>query len=256
MKLTALSALIATTASLSAFSGSVTSKLVKDLKFTPTEDSELQEFRVTVENYKVNFTEGGSSHGSKMIASFKTKDKRELDAFAVVQYIKGCKYEMIGRGERTEVNRSVARDFFDEVIPFLHKDWVIDSVDLDPIYNSTNEMRHAYYRWNSVMDSQAEETERFYFQEAPSNNRLYVRDMPGTSSVTEYPEMDAYFATNTSLKFKTCIFKTEDVPSRVSSPEVDLTDRAIKCFEWDSSFIYNAQTKRFESSDEIHPLCQ
>lgn len=238
-----------------AHAGTVTSKIVQDRKYSPLDNSALSEFRVKVSEYKVTFTNGEISYGSKMIASYKTKDIRDLEDYVVVQYIKGCKYESvkINGNERNEY--TVSREFFGDVVPFIHKEWVVDSVDEDPVYNSTNESRHALYRWNSVMDSEAKETERYYFQAPPENNRLYVRDMPGTSFMTKYPQYNAIFATNTSLKFKTCLFRTENVPMTVSSPSEDLTDKAIKCYDWSSSFVYNSEKKKFESPKEIVPAC-
>lgn len=212
--------------------------------------SSLKEFKVTTNKYKVIFSEDESpSFGTTMYAEYTTKEVDQLDQYAVVQYIKGCIFDskVLADGTLQKTN-FVSRQFFGDVVRFMHKDWVIDSFDVDPIYNSTKKHRHGAYRWNEVQGSYAKATEQWYVNQEPDNPTLYVKDMPSGA----FTSGDS--AKNVSLQFEVCLIKTKDIPA-VGTPSLELRDKAIKCFDWDSSFIYNHQKQTYESKPTIDPFC-
>ena len=234
--------------SLSSFAGSVERFNHKTQKANFLGDM-LREFKVHTYDYKSIFSAKDYSLGSVMYAQFKTKDIEDLKNYVVVQYIKGCRYDS-KQEEDGSITKTLgyAREFFGDIVKFKHTDFVIDSLDTDPVYSSAPYDRHYSYRWN-LKDSFNYKTERYVRDQKPQSPKMYVRDMPGTA--IEYTDS----AVNTSFKFKTCVFKTKDVPVEVSDPSVDLTGKAIKCFDWSTSFIFNHKLGKFESKDEIDPFC-
>jgi hypothetical protein len=224
-------------------------------KFTPkTNQGDLVEFKVTTNKYKVFFTddpdEDSPSHGSTMYAEYTTKEIDQLQDYAVVQYIKGCVFDSEKQADGSiKKTNHISREFFGDVVPFMHKKLVIDSVDVDPIYNSMENHRHGAYRWNEVQGSYAKATEHYFLNQEPDNPTLYVRDMPSSAFTSGYGG-----AKNVSLQFEACLIKTSDVP-KVGTPELDLRGKALKCFKWDSSFIYNHSTEKYESKKTIDPYC-
>ncbi len=252
MKIILLATALVSTFSLA---GSVTSKLVKTESFKPTDSEKLKKFKIKVSDYKVILSDGKFNLGTKMHAIYETTSPEYLREYVIVQYIKGCRFQYLEKDGQGHIAEGIVREFFDEIVPFKHTNWVIDSVDMDPVYNSHEQDRHGLYRWNTVKDSTHHSTENYFYEATPPHNQLYIRDMPSTAFYEHYPELNGFYSSNTSLKFKTCILKTEDVPTMVESPGTDLSQKAIKCFEWDSSFIFNPKTREYEKHEEIHPVC-
>lgn len=224
-------------------------KIFKNTNCEATESCGLTEFKVHTYNYEAIFPDG-SSHGTSAFMSYKTQKVDQLENFAIVQKIKGCQFQSRLTPEGVVAkNFSLAREFFNEVITYNHPEWVIDSVDLDPMYNNwTPDRRHAAYRWNKVAGSYDKATEMKFGPTFPTRPELYVSDLPGT----------AFFmggvAKNISLKFEVCIHKTSDVPT-TARPDSEIA-APIACHTWASSFIYNHKTNKFESKAEIDEFCK
>lgn len=206
----------------------------------------LQEFKLQTVDYRVDFTQGGTSFGTDAHISYKTRKVSDLEDYAVVQFIRGCKFSSM-RTADNKINKFImARDYFGKMSAFKHPQWSIDSIDTDPMYNNGPEKkRHAYYRWKKGAD------QVYYFQEKPSTPELYTTDLPGTASMTNPDDI----ATNISLQFKVCLYRTEDVPLQAGPQQIDFA-RPLKCFDWASSYIYNHDLNKFESKKEIDPFCQ
>lgn len=184
-----------------------------------------------------------------MYASFKTDKVENLKKYGVVQLIKGCHFESKVENGVVVKRFSRAREFFGEIIKYKHPEWVIDSIDLDPVYASYNDHRHWSYRWNEVFDSIAQESSRLFRDSKPTHPILYVSDYPGTAF-----EFAPNEAMNISLKFKTCLYNLDDVPTNAKPSEYNL-DKAIACHDWDSSFIFNHNSQKYEKKTEIDPFC-
>lgn len=206
----------------------------------------LKEFKVTTTEFKVTSSKF-TSMGTDLKMSYKTSKISELEDFAIVQFIKGCKFNSHKIADGS-IQRyfGIVRDFFGEKVKFDHKEWVIDSIDTDPMYNNgVANKRHQYYRF--IKNGK----EAYYFQEQPTTPEFYVTDLPGTVSTLDDPRD---IASNISLKFKSCIYKTSDIPLEVAPNELDFA-KPIRCFEWGSSHIYNHKLNKYERKSEIDPFC-
>ena len=234
-----------------AYAGSVDDYDFRTQIFKPQDpNSSLVEFKVRTNSYKVLFTDDPNpSYGTTMYAEYSTKDLDQVQDYAVVQYIKGCMFE-----SKMEVDGSLSkrtamiREFFNKKVKFEHPQWVIDSVDVDPVYNSYPNFRHGAYRWNEVAGSYAKATEHYFLNQEPDTPRLYVRDLP--SGAFE----KGGSAKNVSLQFETCLIETSKVPL-IATPSLDLRSEALACFSWNSSFVYNFQTKQYDSPKNLDPYC-
>ncbi len=216
-----------------------------------SDSCDLKSFRVRVEDSKVVSSSFGTNYTTGSFTEYQTSNVDTLTKYAVVQFIKGCQFYSTPDGRKFG---GISREFFNEIVPFKHPQWVIDSVDRDPIYNSATEFgdnRHAYYRWNEVLGSFKKETEHYFVQQTPVRPILYVLDRPGTAFYDDHEYKDAK---NISLQFKTCIYKTADVPKETTPDDLNFA-KAIKCFDWKSSFVFNHKKKVYESPNKIDEYC-
>ena len=204
----------------------------------------LNEFYLIVSDYKLSGNNIGVHWGTKMIAGYKTNSSQELEKFAIVNFIKGSQYQtklVRGKVIREDV---YARQSFDKIINFNHDKWMIDSVDRDPMYWSSpeNVSRHYTYKWNKVKDSHLKESSSIFGKLKPSSNvtNLYITDRPGTA----FYEVGSG-AKNIDLEFETCIYYAKDIPIETTPEEMDFAS-PLKCITWDSLFIYNFKTNRYE----------
>ena len=223
-------------------------KTFKNKNCLATNTCDLKEFNLNSYDYKVNFKHQSPSYGSNLYSSYKTEKIEDLQNYVIVQYIKGCQYHSFVEDGKVKYGFNILREFFGGFAKFVHKEWVVDSIDDDPVYNSTERGRHFAYKWNTVPDSYDKKTQKYYGVERPTTPRLYISDLPSTAFAGKYE------AKNISLKFKTCIYKNQDVPS-VVSPTTNI-DNAIKCYTWQSSFIYDHQKKSYYSSNKISKACE
>ncbi len=206
-------------------------------------------------HYKVDFSQGEYNLGTRLISKYKTKNLSSLKDYAFVQYIKGCQFnsrmvEDENGVPHEERNRTIDINSFGELIPYHFPEWTVDSVDVDPVYNSgdTKEERHNPYRWNKVIGSTDYSTELFYGEATPTNNELYVIDRPGTA-------FTQYDTTNISLQYKICLYKADEIPLVVTKDQ-GFFPNPIFCYDWNSSFIYDFKTMKFNSPSEIDPYCK
>lgn len=94
----------------------------------------------------------------------------------------------------------------------------------------------------------SQNTEKLYGEQKPKLPQLYIVDHPGSAFYINNR------AKNISLQFRTCIYRTKDVPKNVSYNNAKFA-KPIHCFEWRSSFVYNHYTEQFESPSYIVPAC-
>jgi|SRR3990172_12956336 len=209
----------------------------------------LMRFSLKIDDYQIMIG-GTPSYGTRLIAEYETDQELFLEEYAIVQFIRGCIFESLRKADGSILNvQNVWRWQFDDAVPFSFVDWVIDSVDKDPVYNSGGKVRHGFYRWNEIPGSYKTSTEHF-FQNQPKPKRpaLYVIDHPGTAFVTDGE------ARNVSLKFKTCVYKAADIPVSTTQQNINFAS-PIACFPWQSSFIYNHDTQAHEGKNAIDPFC-
>ncbi len=232
----------------------------KEQKFSPAACAErdicdLVGARLVEENYKVTLPEG-VSYGTRAFAEFETTDVAKLEKYAYVNFIRGCQFDSVKMRDGKVIKQlNHARDEFFGVegVAFHHPQWVIDSTDVDPMYNSIHEpgmSRHAAYRWNSVKGSFNQKTEAYFGNAAPARPVLYVSDRPGTAFLSDtLPK-----AKNISLEFKMCLYKASEIPLVAKADDLSFAE-PIHCFPWRSSLVYDWQAGKFTNPAAVDPVC-
>lgn len=218
----------------------------------------LLRFSVRRHDYKVNFDEYTTpTFGTTAYFEYFTKSPAMLEEFALVNFIRGCQFYSRPRKDpqKDGVERiySIANESFGQFVTYRFPEWRIDSIDTNPIYNNTPAewgegiaTQHGPYRWNRIKGSFDKRTEVRLIEESPQENRLYVSDRPDVAFVSD----DGSEAKNISVEFRTCIYRTRDIP-RVTTPDnVDFA-APIACHEWRSSYIYDFEKKEFTHPESI-----
>jgi hypothetical protein len=192
--------------------------------------------------------------GTKVIASYDTQSVRNLENYAFVLKVKGCTFGSQKNADGTITkwaNRAV--DSFGESVLYHFKDQVLFSPDKDPLFNSSPNYpnpRHFLYRWNTVTGSFSSLTEKLFGVETPTTPRLYVTQLPEGAYRSEWGD-----ASNLSMKWQTCLYRTKDIPLSTTRDDVNFAT-PIHCIAWDNSWIYNHQTNQYSSPTEIDPFCE
>jgi hypothetical protein len=204
----------------------------------------LKRFTVTKSVEEVWFSDDPNhpTYGSGVTMEYETDSVATLERFAVVQFVKGCVFYSSKNG-RGKITRTVIDTVtsFGEQVPFCFPDWVIDSQDTDPAYNSDPEQgRFHLLRWNKP-GSYDQRTQKFYGTEKPKSPVVYITDYPAGAFV------GITAVKNTALAFKSCIYKAVDVPSDTRRHNTVFAD-AIACFEWQSIYIYDFDRGVFQTS--------
>ena len=137
---------------------------------------------------------------------------------------------------------------FGAEVPFCFHDWVIDSQDTDPAYNSDPELGRFYLlRWNKA-GSYEQRTQKFYGREKPNRPVVYLADYPAGAFVT------ATGVRNVALAFRTCIYRAADVPLSTERTNVDFA-KPIHCLQWDNIYIYDFAAQAFHATwPDLSPL--
>ena len=229
---------------LSAHSGTVVLK--RDVKsFKPTNGS-LKEFSLFTETKKTML--GGSpSYSTDLRMVLKTQDVADIQDYAVIQYIRGCQYRSTPEGKKYF---SVSRDYFNGTVIFKHPVWMIDSESFDPIYTSWKGDRFALFRWNANPASFNVENATYLSIKPTPHPIVFATDLPGSSSA------DAVEAKNSSLEFKTCVFKYSDVPPSTTADGLGIdVSKALSCLTWESKFTYDFNKKDFVIGGALDPFC-
>ncbi|OFZ47540.1 MAG: hypothetical protein A2381_10140 [Bdellovibrionales bacterium RIFOXYB1_FULL_37_110] len=240
-------------------SGPINETVFENTNCEANQTCNLKRIKHFVNDYEVAFTPQTSSYGTKMYLLFETSEVEDVKDYVAVQFIKGCQFESILKDGSIKYLSNISKRSFGEVVAFKFPDWITDSIDTDPVYNSHADEhlpRHFGYKWNKVRGSFEESTEDYLRDQMPAHPEIYVRDMPGTAFVDSAKNADDFeYAKNISLEFKICLYKEKDIPL-VSTRNNLLEDvTPIHCFSWSSSFIYDHEKKVFNQSKEIHPIC-
>ena len=108
-------------------------------------------------------TRNNPTYGNGVIMEYETDSVGAIEKYAIVQFIKGCVFNSSKNSDR-KIKRNVGSTVpnFGEDIPYCFSDWVIDSQDTDPAYNSDPEYGRFYLlRWNKP-GSYDSRTDKFY----------------------------------------------------------------------------------------------
>lgn len=209
-----------------------------------TDSCDLKRFTLTTSVYEVWFSDDPNypTHGNGVIIEYETGTVAALEKYAIVQFVKGCVYHSSknGRGAITR-DLSYVVPSFGENIPFCFPEWVIDSVDSDPAYNSDPEYGRFYLlRWNKP-GSYDHRTHKYYGADKPTKPVLYMTDNPAGAFVT------GTGVKNAALQFNTCIFKASDVPAQTRRDDIHFAE-PITCFEWQNVYVYDFTTAAFHTN--------
>jgi hypothetical protein len=208
-----------------------------------TDSCDLKSFTLTTSVYEVWFSDSPNNptYANGAIIEYETESVNALEKYAIVQFKKGCVYHSAKNGDgQIAWNLIYVVPSFGENIPFCFRQWVIDSQDTDPAYNSDPEYgRFHLLRWNKP-GSYDHRTHKFYGTEKPKTPVLYMTDYPGGAFVT------GTGVKNAALEFNTCIYKARDVPTQTRRDNIHFAT-PINCFEWQNVYVYDFDQGRFET---------
>ena len=213
-----------------------------DCRSTGTCD--LKRFSLTQSVYEVWFSDDPNypTYGNGVIIEYETDSVDALEKYAIVQFIKGCVFDSSKNGDGKIVRKvSYTVPSFGEDIPFCFPEWVIDSQDTDPVYNSDPEYGRFYLlRWNKP-GSYEYANHKYYGAEKPKIPIVYMADYPAGAFVTSTG------VKNAALEFKTCIYKAADVPAETQRDDISFAT-PIHCFEWQNVYVYDFRQGSFQAN--------
>lgn len=219
--------------------------------------------RFTLEDYVHVSSEGelDRSRISVMGAVIETTAPECLKDYAVVQFIRGCawhdRYELpsMTLKERTY---DVARWYRGKRVVFSHPDFEVDRTDEDPVYASDPDaafrvgmsyvpkkpLKLRSDRASLLADLRAYDRpdEREFLQDVSSAALTFVTDVPDGGVTVLAEDGTGLTAANASLDFRTCVYRTADVPE---SGEMPVPDAPLACFAWHSRHVFDPAVREF-----------
>ena len=209
-----------------------------------TDTCDLKRFTLTTSVYEVWFSDDPHypTYGNGVIMEYETDSVAALEKYAIVQFTKGCVFDS-SKDREGKINRNISYivPSFGEDIPFCFPEWVIDSQDTDPAYNSNPEYGRFYLlRWNKP-GSYEYPNHKFYGDEKPKIPVVYLTDYPIGAFVTRTG------VRNAALEFNTCIYKASDVPAKTRRDDINFA-KPLSCFEWQNVYVYDFDKGRFEAN--------
>jgi hypothetical protein len=241
--------------------------------------------RFAIGNYdyeQVNpFGKIGRVRGSMMAASVETSDPSCLKEYGVVQYIRGCMYNVrFRRSENRVVDRyfGVVREQRGKVVPFVYRGWDVDTVDADPLYHSNAENsspaarfdHHRYAKKPLALAADAASVRRDgkIFFDAKNSGSLaesatplrgyFVTDLPSLADWTPNAGAGDEEWVNASLEFRTCVYRTKDIPNEGTPLPPGTSPDAggpITCFSWQHKQTFDPVKNSFGTHAGIDPAC-
>src|SRR5918993_5795158 len=204
---------------------------------------DLKRFTLTTSVYEVWFSDDPNypTYGNSVIMEYETDSVDALENYAIVQFKKGCVFHS-SKNRRGKINRNVndVVPSFGENIPFCFPQWVIDSQDTDPAYNSDPEVGRFYLlRWNKP-GSYDERTQKFYGTQKPRIPVVYMADHPSGAFVS------GIGVKNVALEFNTCIYKAIDVPEETRRDDINFAT-PLTCFGWQNVYLYEFDKGKFQT---------
>jgi hypothetical protein len=208
-----------------------------------TDTCDLKRFTLTTLGYEVWFSDDPEypTYGNGVVMEYETDSVDALEKYAIVQFKRGCVFYS-SKNSQGKIHRSVSDTVasFGESTSFCFPQWVIDSQDTDPVYNSDPEYGRFYLlRWNKP-GSYDHRTHKYYGASKPKKPVVYMTDYPAGAFVT------GTGVRNVALEFKTCIYKAGDVPAETRRYNVNFA-KPINCFEWQSIYVYDFNQRMFQT---------
>jgi hypothetical protein len=191
---------------------------------------------------------------AKLYAWYETEHPAHVEDFGFVQYIRGCVYSSERHADgRITTHFNVTHQNLGERALFLHPDWVVDTPFVDPLFDSNPQypLRHYFMEWSKSPEQFPKGRGLFYGDNPPKRPRLAVSTLPMPLAHAQGLHED--FATNHSLEYRMCLYRTKDIPTRSDGT---IIPGALGCFDWSSSYVYNHDAKKYESPKGMNPLCR
>lgn len=209
----------------------------------PTASCDLKRFTLTTSVYEVWFSDDPiyPTYGNSVVMEYQTDSVAALEKYAIVQFKKGCVfYSSKTKGGKItrKINDTVPS--FGENVPFCFPEWVIDSQDTDPAYNSDPKGgRFSLLRWNRP-GSYDERTQKFYGTQKPRRPVVYMADHPSGAFVS------GIGMKNVALEFNTCIYKASEVPEETRREDINFAT-PLTCFGWQNVYVYDFDRGKFQT---------
>ncbi len=198
-----------------------------------------------------------SFYNTALYAWYESTGLDNLESYTYVQYLRGCVFvSQLDANMIEERGLGVTRSYFGTRIVFVHREWQIDSDDELPMFGSSKSQplqSHYFMEWGGNPNKFPDRMHKLYGEDPPSVPRLYIRaNIEPPAHVTE--NVGGLMATNHSLEFRMCLYRTKDVIGRIDKHT--FIENPIDCFSWASSFVYDFKTKKFNSPQGILPICR
>ena len=195
----------------------------------------------------LSVSDDNTVQSTRMFAGFVTNEIANLTRYSFVQFTRGCMwYSYINENKVIDTEFGVLRNFLDtERLQHVFPQWVVDSDDADPVYgaDSISGNRHYFLQSSkSIPTWIPAQKGSLYGEEKPTIPFFYVTDATGPANYSPAQKL----AVNMSLEFKTCLFKTSDVPFVTNGTDVDI-EKSIVCFRWESKFVFDHAASTFLS---------
>lgn len=208
-----------------------------------TDTCDLKRFTLTQAVNEIWFSDDPKhpTYGNGVIMEYQTDSVAALERYAIVQFIRGCVFHTSRNGQGA-IRRNISDTIksFGEYVPFCFPNWVIDSQDSDPAYNSDPDYGRIHLaRWNRP-GSYDYRTQKYYGREKPKLPVVYMTDNPSGAFVT------GTGVKNAALEFKTCIYKASDVPAQTRRDNLEFA-QPLKCFEWQNVYVYDFARASFQT---------
>jgi hypothetical protein len=241
--------------------------------------------RFSLANYEHDernaFGQTNAMRGSMMAAAVETSDPSCLKEYGIVQYVRGCLYNVrYSRADNriTKKYFGVVREQRGKTVPFVYSDWDVDTVDADPLYNSTEGSTDAptrldRYRYPKrglalAADSGSLRSDSsVYFD--PKNhgflgdgktgaNRYFVTDIPTFADWNPDAGAGEEEWVNASLEFETCVYRVKDVPVAGNPRPPGTPESAggpVACFSWDHKQVFDPASRSFKRGIGVDAAC-
>ncbi len=195
--------------------------------------------------------------GTRLYASYETTQIDQLEKYVFVQFIRGCSFFSVLRDDGTideHFGRARAA-MFGRLMIFRHPLWSIDSNGHDPAYSASAEFpgyRHYLAQWREPAPKWVPDDEKgdLYGETKPTVPRLFMTDLP----IAAWHRPDG-LAQNASFEFRTCLYKTADVPIQTEGEHDVHFEEPVVCWNWKHNFVYNHPLKHFDQPETVAPIC-
>jgi hypothetical protein len=246
----------------------ILSTLEKKFSVNPTscreqESCALKRFDLRVQRIRFRFKnepETLATYMTDVRMIYETKSIADLKAFAIVQQIRGCVFDSYWNGREVEKTLTVSRNHMGQDATFQHRHWQIDNDLPVPIYTSVELANgtistHGLLRWNDNPKS-LEANNAHFLNSKITHPVVFATDLPAGVQLYAEKSQGRLHAQNSSLEFRSCLFKTTDLPAQTDTDGKNVPwPRAIKCWDWESKNIYDFTLGRFTSPKAIDPVC-